>query len=70
MGQNVIVVNYGRIMVSNVLFGFGFDNVMDYGGCFWEEDVDYINNVKILLIMNVNIVGVDVVLDYWLGRLY
>ena len=69
-GQNVILVDYGRLTAGNTSFGPGFDNVTDLGGRSWEADDGYTNNVRAILSTQGNIAGSNLAPNYWPMRLY
>jgi len=70
-GQNVILVNYGRLTAGNSSFGPGFDNVTtDLGGRSWEVDDNYSDTPKAVLTTQQNISLANVAPNYWPVHLY
>ncbi|CAM6091323.1 unnamed protein product [Calypogeia fissa] len=69
-GQNVILVNYGRLTGGNTSFGAGLTNDTDVGGRAWEVDTNYSPTSKQVLTTIESIRNSNVAPNYFPTRLY
>ncbi|OAE31305.1 hypothetical protein AXG93_1962s1620 [Marchantia polymorpha subsp. ruderalis] len=69
-GQEVILVNYGRITAGNSSFGAGLSNDTELGGRAWEIDTSFSTTPKLLITTTEPIRNTNVAPNYFPERLF
>lgn len=69
-GQDVILVNYGRLTGGNTSFGAGLTNNSDVGGRAWEVDSMYSSTTKQVIMTTEPIRNANIAPNYFPAQLY
>ena len=69
-GQNIILVNYGRVAASIDSFGPGYTNDTDEAGRSWSKDDQYSSTHKTIITTNLNISNTLAPPNYYPLKLY